>query len=474
LKEQKMRFLRSMFLLLIFALPVAAQEQTGDCSGLTPASLVAGGWGQVSPGQSNNVRDVPSREGARVGQIPGGESFAVLDGPVCADGLVWWQVDYDGLMGWTVDGMDGEQWLFPAAEPAAEIVPAVLSTTVITPENAAQLQPNRSLQCETGADHSAMIALGARYFALNCGFYNINASDLSLDEQLLNDKIGVIDLETGAQVMTLSGEGADNVYPIAFLPDERLLWYSQESSRDPVVLHLSSIPDGEETASAEIAVPRDLGLFSPDFYADGTRFALFYRVDDAYVLQQWDSATLTLLEEQAVEIPDAYTTGDVSFAIAPNGERFAIAYAVDTRAEIALYSVTSLQPESIISTPFEGQISGVSLAFSPSGNFIIGAGCLTLDQFSCAGSRIFWWSAADGALTAEWDTPVADYGSLWFSPDRDLLAMGTFDGAVLYDVSTGGVVLTLPIHATKMQFSADGTFIVTSGDPDTTVWTVGE
>lgn len=469
-----MRLICLIALLLVAVMPVAAQDQTNDCSEMTPAPLVVGEWGQVSSGQSNNVRDIPSREGARVGQIPGSESFTVVDGPVCADGLVWWQVDYGGLVGWTVDGMDGEQWLFPAVEPAAEIPPVVLSTTVITPENAAQLQPNRTLQCETGHDHSPMIALGSRYFALNCGFYNINASDLSLDEQLLNDRIGVIDLETGAQVTTLSGEGADDVYPAALLRGERLLWYSREDSRSPVTLHLTDIVTGEDAATAEITVPRDFGLFSPDFYADGTRFALFNRVDEAYVLQHWDAATLALLDERDVEIPNAGTVGSLSVAIAPDGQRFAIAYPVETRSEITIYDGTNTEAGTIISALFEAQVNSVSLSFSPSGSFLVGAGCLALDSLSCARSRIFWWSAADGAQVAEWDVPVNDIGRMRFSPDGDLLVMGTVSGAVLYEVATGAVIHTLPEHASQTIFSADGTFIVTSGDPYTTVWTIGE
>jgi hypothetical protein len=474
-----MRLMRLFIVIvaLIMALPMLAQEQAGDCSGLTPAPLVVGERGQVSPGQSNNVRDVPNREGARVGQIPGGETFAVLDGPVCTDGLVWWQVDYGGLVGWTVDGMDGEQWLLPATEPEVEmpdVLPAALSTTVITPENARQLQPLRTVSCESGSEFSAMITLGSRHVALNCGYYNMDVPGASFEEQGLNDRIGVIDLETGQQVLTLSGNGADKVYPIAFLPDERLLWYSQQSRNDPVILHLSTVPNGEETATAEIPVPRDLGLFSPDFYASGTRFAMFYPVDEVYVLHQWDAATLTLLDEGAFEIPEAYTTGAISFAISPDGQRFAVVYPVGTRSEIAVYTAANPQPELIISAPFEAQVQGVNLTFSPSGNFIIGTGCLALDQLSCARSRIFWWSAADGGQVAEWETPVTDYGSLLFSPDSDLLAMGTFAGAVLFDVDTGRVVHTLPGHATETMFSADGTFIVTSGDPETTVWTVGQ
>ena len=56
------------------------------------------------PGNSNNLRDQPDRNGVRLGSIPGSASFRVLAGPTCANDLAWWRVDYNGLIGWTVEG----------------------------------------------------------------------------------------------------------------------------------------------------------------------------------------------------------------------------------------------------------------------------------------------------------------------------------------------------------------------------------
>ncbi|MBN1963671.1 MAG: hypothetical protein JW910_03425, partial [Anaerolineae bacterium] len=65
------------------------------------------------------------------GSVPGGESFAVLDGPVCADGFNWWQVDYGGQVGWTVEGSGSEYFLLvyepptptPTPGPVQDFVP---------------------------------------------------------------------------------------------------------------------------------------------------------------------------------------------------------------------------------------------------------------------------------------------------------------------------------------------------------------
>ncbi len=69
---------------------------------------------------------VPDRlQSARSGQIPNGDIVRVADGPRCADGYVWWLLNYDSMMGWTAEGdaKDGSYWLEVVgriASPAAD------------------------------------------------------------------------------------------------------------------------------------------------------------------------------------------------------------------------------------------------------------------------------------------------------------------------------------------------------------------
>ena len=460
------RFMWLICCTLLLVMPTWIQAQTGDCSGLSPAPLIVGEFGQVSPGQSNNVRDIPSRDGTRLGLLESGEQFAVMDGPVCADGLVWWQVKSGVLIGWTVDGSDGEQWLIPVSEPISDAKPPIiLSTTLITPENAAQLKPLRNVSCDSGPEHSSRIALGTRYLAVNCGFYNMNVPDIDSKQQLLYDHLGIIDLESGQEVMILSGEGSP-AYPIAFVSDDRLLWYSRETLESPVILHLTNLTSGEEIDNQQDASP----IFRvPIVYANNTRFVLFYEDEGNYVLQHWDATTLTPLEEQVFDIPDSKY--DTSFAISGDGKRFAIIYQQEDLPELAIYTSTSPQPEAVISVPFVVFNTSAYLTFSPSGNFIVGAGCRAM-TIACGNPRLYWWNAADGTQVAEWDVPGNNAGQLRFSHDGKLLVMGTTSGAVLFTVDTGDVAYSLPTDSSQAIFSADGTFIVTQGDPLTTIWTV--
>ncbi len=122
-----MRRIFCILLLWLAVLPASAQSE--DCA-LAPR-LTVGAQGAVTPGEANNVRDEPSREGQKTGEIPPGGVFAVLEGPVCADGFNWWQVDFDGLTGWTVEGTDGEYWIEPYTPPTPTTPPTETPPTEI-------------------------------------------------------------------------------------------------------------------------------------------------------------------------------------------------------------------------------------------------------------------------------------------------------------------------------------------------------
>lgn len=86
-----------------------------NCVGLLPPRLQVGQQGRVTVGGvPNNVRETPDIGARRVGQIaPGGGAFAVLEGPLCADGYVWYRVRMGDFEGWTAEGGNNEYWLEP-------------------------------------------------------------------------------------------------------------------------------------------------------------------------------------------------------------------------------------------------------------------------------------------------------------------------------------------------------------------------
>jgi uncharacterized protein YraI len=95
------------------------------CTASLPARLVVGGYGKVTPGAANNLRSSTSTTSTRVGQIPGGSAFRVVGGPVCAENMTWYQVNYNGIVGWTAEGKNHTYWLEPfvcAGTPAPRLV----------------------------------------------------------------------------------------------------------------------------------------------------------------------------------------------------------------------------------------------------------------------------------------------------------------------------------------------------------------
>lgn len=81
------------------------------------------------PALNTTVRSAPSLAGAERRSIPPGQVFQVIDGPACADGIAWWQiegVDSAGAWtGWIGEGRADTYWIEPvtlgrAACPGAQ------------------------------------------------------------------------------------------------------------------------------------------------------------------------------------------------------------------------------------------------------------------------------------------------------------------------------------------------------------------
>lgn len=85
----------------------------GDCTGTLSPRLTIGGQGRITPGLPNKMRLEPSLASTQVGSIPGEATFSVVGGPQCADGFLWWQVNYDGVTGWTANGDGTDYWVEP-------------------------------------------------------------------------------------------------------------------------------------------------------------------------------------------------------------------------------------------------------------------------------------------------------------------------------------------------------------------------
>lgn len=91
-----------------------------------PANPCAANWTRLYPGlfavvagelgdPSNRVRSAPSTDASVIARIYPGEFVLVLEGPTCANNLVFWKIKSaaTGSVGWTAEGDGAEYYLAP-------------------------------------------------------------------------------------------------------------------------------------------------------------------------------------------------------------------------------------------------------------------------------------------------------------------------------------------------------------------------
>ena len=104
-----MKQLIVLMLIIISIMPAFAQEDEAACG--LESRLQLSAVGQVIPGPANNLRNTPSTDGERIGQIPGSETFFINGEVICSEGFTWLMVEYEGLTGWTVEATTEEYFL---------------------------------------------------------------------------------------------------------------------------------------------------------------------------------------------------------------------------------------------------------------------------------------------------------------------------------------------------------------------------
>ena len=96
---------------------IVAAPTWQPCPGTYPSRLHVGDHAYVSydPPLSNRVRRQPNNQSVVLGFLQPGEKMEILDGPVCYNNWIWWQVRSleSDLSGWTVEGDSTGYWLVP-------------------------------------------------------------------------------------------------------------------------------------------------------------------------------------------------------------------------------------------------------------------------------------------------------------------------------------------------------------------------
>jgi hypothetical protein len=70
----------------------------------------------ITDGTPTRLRSAADLYSEQVTLMAEGTPFTVLDGPTCADGYRWWQLQLDdGTTGWAAEASPDEYFLEPAA-----------------------------------------------------------------------------------------------------------------------------------------------------------------------------------------------------------------------------------------------------------------------------------------------------------------------------------------------------------------------
>lgn len=91
--------------------PIPPTPSQITCPNALTPRLSIGDQARITPGLPNRLRESPSLNGRQIGSLEAGEIITILDGPICSDGYVWWQVNFNGQIGWTVEATANEYWI---------------------------------------------------------------------------------------------------------------------------------------------------------------------------------------------------------------------------------------------------------------------------------------------------------------------------------------------------------------------------
>ena len=396
-----------------------------------PARLTVGIRAQVAPAAGAvNLRQDAAKDAAAAGEIPGGALFDITSGPLCADGMVWWQLNYDGQVGWAAEGEGAVYWLEPA--PGRPLPEGLLVIDAAgAPFVSEQSRVQGAVSARLALDASGTTAAVPGGAGVNgVWFYTLAA--LGQQPTFMPGVRTYTSLAYSPDGALLLLGASDGWFELRDTATQRVRW--EDLGHNANVNAAAYAPNGSTLATAGPRVVKSINV-SPD-----------------NTILLWDTAAL------AMKAALAGHTGAVN-ALAFSPDSRALASASDDAAVILWDAASGAELARL-----EGHSAPVrAVAFSPDGALIASA--------DTAGTVIIWDAQTRAPLhTLE----TVHTNAVAFSPDGALLATGggtattAPDYAIrLWDVASGEELAQLTGHTAPvgaLAFNAAGTVLVSASE----------
>ncbi|MBZ0294853.1 MAG: WD40 repeat domain-containing protein [Anaerolineae bacterium] len=406
---------------------------------------------QVATGTPlRDLHEQPGLASISVAQIPPSAVFHIDNGPQCANGLLWWQVNYDGTIGWVAEGEAGAYWIEPVPGRAlpADLVPiSVVNTTTIS--EISRVEANVIAELAASPLENSVAVLGGVgtdglwYFDLNQSAElrpTLYRTAPDTPTQLISADFSPAN---AAQILLGDVQGDIRVWDL---------------SRANGLLEVTFL-QGHQAETSAVAYNPDGSLIA----SVGTVANTLADIDRNNAILVWSVA-----EVQQVQALGGHTARVNALDFSPDGTLLASGSGTINAEDnsVRLWNTATGEPVAVL----EGHSAPVrAVAFSPDGTLLVSA--------SLDGMIILW----DIASRAQIDTLQAGGASivtLAFSPDGTLLASAGGDPASaspdfsirLWDVAGRTAVAQLPAAGStvgSVAFSADGRVLISVDDAHT-------
>lgn len=412
------------FCLIIAFIGYTPSHAQDTCVNEPMPQLVLGRAAVVPLGYANNVRESPARDSPSIAEVPGGGEVIVIDGPLCADGFYWYQVQVDGRVGWAIGAAYGDFFLETR----------IFDGPMITRENVSQLQRMGGFECPEGsvlADNPLWLDQTGGELIMHCvGFGDgiqrsiVNhhiAADFSL---WMSDDGGLSD---GIALLFWSDDGGE-LWGVPQGDPPRLYRWNATTTALPEVTELGF--EGFITAADISDDGRWLVL------AVGGRMVTATQRTAAF-LAIVDVDTQTVVQQHLIDRFD--TILDVDF----NADATRVAL-VMAGSRYGFWDVTANTLDIHEQGSNLGDMSR-TISFLPGGLITIAVtGCAENDpEGGCAAYELAWVSAETGRVTQQWALGANDGLSLAFNESSTLVAIAGRSALTFWDVENDTLLHTI-------------------------------